>query len=290
MKASQRMPQKLLVANLFEYALIAAGWLLLWRLQLRPSARAQLSNPQLPARWAISGAGFGIAALCVVGGWFSAQIIAGLLVQQFPVLKTDKTLMVIVGGIMAQLCLIGGTVAAVIFLRKTEPHATNTAPAPKAHSLLPAALATCVITISIVHPVQYVWEQLLTAVHLPTDKQEMIDIFFHTASPARLLGLTVMAVVFAPIAEELVFRAGLFRFLRGRAPRLVALALPALIFALLHVDYTNLKGLVTVAPLTAFGVVFALAYERTGRIAVPILAHALFNLHTVIFLLLGIGE
>jgi len=105
-----------------------------------------------------------------------------------------------------------------------------------------------------------------------------------------LVGLTVMAVVLAPVAEELIFRAGIFRFLRGRAPRLVALVLPALFFALLHVDRTNLNGLVTVAPLTALGIVFSLAYERTGRIAVPMLAHALFNLHTVIFLLLGIGE
>lgn len=283
------MPQKLLVANLFEYALIAAGWLLLWRLQFRSGARAQLKNPPL-AFWSVSALNFCIAAFCVFGGWLFAQIVAGLLVQQFPVLKTDKTLMVIVGGIMAQLCLIGGIVAAVVFLRKTEPHVTATTPTPDAPALLPAALATCVITISIVHPVQYLWEQILIQLHLPTGKQEMIEIFFRTASPVRLFGLTAMAVIFAPVAEELVFRAGLFHFLRGRAPRLIALALPSLFFALLHVDHTNLNGLVTVAPLTAFGIIFSLSYERTGRIAVPILAHAFFNLHTVVFLLLGIGE
>ncbi|MFT3869685.1 MAG: CPBP family intramembrane metalloprotease [Nibricoccus sp.] len=283
------MPQKLLVANLFEYALIAAGWWLLWRLQLNPAARARLKTSSIP-HWAVSASNFGIAALCVVGSWLVAQIIAGLLVQQFPVLKTDKTLMTIVGGIMAQLCLIGGVAIAALFLQKAEPSATTTSESADSPALLPAALATCVVTISIVHPVQYLWEQLLTQVHLPTDKQEMVEIFFRTASPVRLFGLTAMAVVFAPVAEELVFRAGLFRFLRGRAPRLIALVLPALFFASLHVDYANLKGLVTVAPLTAFGIIFSLSYERTGRIAVPILAHAFFNLHTVLFLLLGIGE
>jgi len=283
------MPQKLLVANLFEYTLVAVGWLLFWWLQLSKNTKAQRNSPALP-RWAISGSSFGMAALCVIGSWIVAQIVASLLVQQFPVLKTDQTLMVIAGGSMAQVCLIGGTIAAAFFLHKTEPRASTNSAVANPTALLPAALATCVITISIVHPVQYVWEHLLIQLHLPTAKQEMVEIFFRTASPARLVGLTVMAVVLAPVAEELIFRAGIFRFLRGRAPRLVALVLPALFFALLHVDRTNLNGLVTVAPLTALGIVFSLAYERTGRIAVPMLAHALFNLHTVIFLLLGIGE
>lgn len=283
------MPPKLLAANLFEYTLIAVGWLLLWRLQLRSAAKAQRNAPALP-RWTVSGSGFGLATLCVVGGWILAQIVAGLLVQHFPSLKTDQTLMVIVGGTMAQLCLIGGTIAAVVFLRQTEPHASDNAPPIASSALLAAALATCAITLSIVHPVQFLWEYLLTQLHLPTAKQEMVEIFFRTASPARLVGLTFMAVVLAPVAEELVFRAGLFRFLRDRTPRLVALVLPSLFFALLHVDRTNFNGLVTVAPLTALGIVFSLAYERTGSIAVPMLAHALFNLHTILFLLLGIGD
>jgi membrane protease YdiL (CAAX protease family) len=47
-------------------------------------------------------------------------------------------------------------------------------------------------------------------------------------------------------------------------------------------------NLVAFGPLFALGLVFAIAYERTGRIAVPIIAHGLFNLNTVVLLLAGI--
>lgn len=35
-------------------------------------------------------------------------------------------------------------------------------------------------------------------------------------------------------------------------------------------------------------VIFSLAYERTGHIGTPIVAHALFNLNTVLLILSGI--
>lgn len=278
------MPPKLLVASLFEFALIAAGWLLLWRIALSRRARQTAAPPALP-HWGISGYHFGMGTLIVVGGWLGAQIVAGLLARGFPVLATDKPLLVIVGGIAAQLCLIGSALAAGGWLRKAEPQASTSSPSHKpGPGLLTAAVVTCVVTIAVVYPVQYLWKELLTAFHLPTENQEMVEIFRQTDAPLRLIGLTCMAVVLAPLGEELVFRAGLFRFLRGRVPRAVALILPSLIFAGLH------SALVTVAPLTALGIVFSLAYERTGRIAVPILAHALFNLHTVLFIVLGLVE
>jgi hypothetical protein len=151
-------------------------------------------------------------------------------------------------------------------------------------------LITFAITVAVVYPVQWLWERFLLLCHLPTAKQEMAELFYRTASPMRVAGLAVIAVVLAPVAEELVFRGGLFRFVRGRLPRVAALVVPALIFAAMHVNFKNLDGLITLAPLTAFGLIFSLAYERTGRIAVVILAHALFNLHTVIFLLLGVNN
>lgn len=290
------MSPKLLAASLFEYALVAVGWILIWWLFLSAKARTRRKAPPALPYWGLSAAGFGVAAFCVFTGWFSAQILADALAKAFPVLKTDETLITIVGGSLAEICLIAGTVAGVLFIRKTEPGASSknsqnlSGNASGKRPLLPAALTTCVITIAVVHVVQYLWEWILTVSHLPTEKQDMVEIFFRTASPFRLLGLAAMAVVLAPIAEELVFRAGLFRYFRGRLPRWIALVLPALFFAALHVNYSTLSGLITVAPLTALGIIFSLAYERTGRITVPIFAHALFNLHTVLFLLLGVGN
>ena len=36
-------------------------------------------------------------------------------------------------------------------------------------------------------------------------------------------------------------------------------------------------------------VMFSLSYERTGKIGTPIVAHALFNLNTVLLILSGVG-
>ena len=126
------------------------------------------------------------------------------------------------------------------------------------------------------------WNLLLYRLGFPTDRQEMLDIFTRAESPAMIVLVIFLAVVVAPVVEELVFRAGLFRFLRLRLPRVVALTLPAVIFGSLH------GNLVAFAPLVALGIIFSLAYERTGSLAVPVIAHGLFNLNTLVLLLAGI--
>jgi membrane protease YdiL (CAAX protease family) len=289
------MQPKELAANIFEYGLVALGWILIWRLQLSRAARERnKTSPQLPF-WPVPANNFAMAALCVFTGWFMASALMGILLRVFPVLASDESLMAIVGGSISELCLIAGVVAAAIYLRYSDPtagakNAVPTSANKSSSSIIYPAVITFVITISIVYPVQWLWEQVLVLCHLPTEKQEMVAIFYRTGSSARIAGLAGIAILLAPVAEELVFRASLFRFLRGRLPHWAALALPALIFAAMHVNRQTGEGLITLAPLTAFGLIFSIAYERTGRITVVILAHALFNLHTVIFLLLGLGN
>jgi len=291
------MPLKTIVATIFEYALIAFGWFLIWRFQFSAAAKERRKNPPALPHWTVSAVNFTIAAFCVCIGWFTASVILGILIKSFPSLGKDEPLRVIVGGLISELCIITGAIAGAFYLRRTDQTAQDTivptsaiAAAPAETHIVRAALVTFLITVAVVYPVQWLWEQVLVLCHLPTAKQEMVEMFYRTASPSRVAGLTAMAVLFAPVAEELIFRGGLFRFLRGRLPHWVALGLPALIFAGLHVNRDTLEGLITLAPLTAFGVIFSLAYERTGRIAVVMLAHALFNLHTVVFLLLDLNN
>jgi membrane protease YdiL (CAAX protease family) len=98
---------------------------------------------------------------------------------------------------------------------------------------------------------------------------------------ASLAIMVVLAVVIAPVTEELVFRVGLFRWLRTRPLRGVALFVPAAGFAALH------GYLAVFLPIVVLAVCLALAYERSGHPLVPITAHALFNLNTVVLLLAG---
>ena len=107
-------------------------------------------------------------------------------------------------------------------------------------------------------------------------------LFAGAKSPLLLGSLVALASIVAPITEELIFRAGLFRYARTRLPRWAALLLPAVLFGALHGNLASFPQLV------ALGVIFSLAYERTGNIAVPMLAHALFNLNTIALILSGI--
>ena len=124
---------------------------------------------------------------------------------------------------------------------------------------------------------------LLERAGLPVERQELIDLFAEVRSPALLAFMAALALVVAPISEELVFRAGLFRYLRTRLPRWAAYLLSAGLFALLHTNWPSFP------PLFVLGLIFALAYERTGSIAVPMIAHALFNLNTLLLVLGGVG-
>jgi membrane protease YdiL (CAAX protease family) len=110
----------------------------------------------------------------------------------------------------------------------------------------------------------------------------LIAMFADAKSPGLLAFMILLAVVIAPITEELLFRAGIFRYVRTRLPRWAALLIPSVLFGALHAN------LASFAPLVALGVVFSLAYARTGRIATTIVAHGLFNLNTIVLIFSGV--
>ena len=127
-----------------------------------------------------------------------------------------------------------------------------------------------------------IWRFALTQLGWPADAQELVDLLANADSAAVVALLVFLAIIVAPVTEEILFRAGLFRYLRTRTPRWLALILPGLIFGALH---TNLAAFI---PLVVLGVILALAYEHTGSILTPIVAHALFNLNTILLVVAGV--
>lgn len=87
------------------------------------------------------------------------------------------------------------------------------------------------------------------------------------------------AVLLAPLAEELAYRGMLQQGLKATGmPSWLAIAVTSGLFALMHwsalTDGARAAGLATLVALSAgWGVL----YERTGRIAAPVVAHAAFN-------------
>lgn len=101
--------------------------------------------------------------------------------------------------------------------------------------------------------------------------------------PWRLL-LISCAVVGAPIVEEIIYRGFLqSAFVRvcdsAGVNRWLGVLVTSAIFAGVHYGSVPVHGLVVLAVL---GVCFGAAFERTGRLGVPIVMHALFNAANIV--------
>lgn len=92
---------------------------------------------------------------------------------------------------------------------------------------------------------------------------------------ATILAVLV-AVVMAPLVEEVLFRGLLFQSLRRRVGMWPAALLSTAVFAVVHVEII-LSQPVALAGLFALGTFLAWAFHRTGSLVVPIVGHAVFN-------------
>ncbi len=267
-----------LVASL-EMGLAFVGAILAWRLFLRPAARASRPPPAL-ARWETALPDFLMFIVFVVCGSVACALFAGVISKSLGLLGDAAT---VVTGAGAQLGMLGG--AGAYWARPDRGRPVSAGPT----SVLISGVVTFLVSLPFLLLSANLWELLLKQLNLPTERQSLVGMFANAESPGLLAIMILLAVIIAPLTEELVFRAGLFRYLRGRIPRWVALAGPGLIFASLHVNWVTFEGLTSLVPLVVLAVMFSLAYERTGSIGTPIVAHALFNLNTVFLIFSGVG-
>jgi len=283
------------IVGLIEIIFVVTGLVLLGRHVLsangRKDAAAARARADTQLFWDITSTDFLLFIFCVITGGLLTQMVCAPLVGLFGINinpESDRTTAsLLLGG-----AFHGGMLAGVAFfrlaLRREEKSCTNQnghgrTDGERSTRQVARGLATFLLALPLVGATALAWQGLLRLCGFEIHEQDLVGIFAETDSPLMLCGMAMLAVVSAPVTEELVFRAGLFRFLRTRTPRWVALALPALLFAAMHAN------LASFAPLAVLGLVFALAYERSGTIAVPILAHALFNLNTIVMLLVGLG-
>lgn len=107
-------------------------------------------------------------------------------------------------------------------------------------------------------------------------------------SGAGVVLAILVALVVAPAAEELFFRGFLFRALRARNGFALSAAVSSLAFGLVHFQP---EGLLASLPLMvgvgSAAVGFAWIYDRRRSILAPIVAHMVFNVVGVAFILAG---
>jgi len=278
-------PAYLVIAG--ETVLVLSGLAFLGWLFIARAGKALRARPPQLRPWTISvtDALLFLWFIFTVGavGQITVHELAGKSLHR---LAEGPTLEIIVYGSMFHVgAVLAWLIAAPVLRRRAAP-LPDPAPAPKAGPGKTAgmALLTLLGALPLVSATAMLWEQLLAALGLPTEHQELIDLIAGAKSPVLVTLMISLALIIAPVAEELVFRAGLFRFLRTRAPRWVAFVSSAGLFALLHSNWAS------ALPLFVLGLIFAAAYECTGRIAVPMIAHALFNLNTLLIVLSGASD
>jgi CAAX protease family protein len=273
------------IVAIFEYALILGGLGFLGWLAFRPGGRAVLARGVVLPRWDVSVIDFLVLVWLVAALGLATQFLLRLAIGRILARQPDAdTLELVVYGTMFH-------VGAILtwFLGRAYVRRRNAGSGPPAASPAPASRGrdgalTFLAAMPLVTAASLAWEPLLKLAGLPVVRQELVDRFLDVRSPVALGAMMLVALVVAPVGEEIAFRAGLFRFLRARTPRWVALAASAGLFALIHANW------VSFLPLFVLGLMFALAYEMTGMIAVPIVAHALFNLNSLLMVLGGGGR
>ena len=101
--------------------------------------------------------------------------------------------------------------------------------------------------------------------------QEVVRFLQEASTPRDRLAVMVMAVVVAPLAEEVIFRGYLYPVGKRYLGPFVSLGITSLLFAVLHGHAASIPALFTLA------VCLGLAYEKSGSLLVPMIMHAVFN-------------
>jgi CAAX protease family protein len=106
-------------------------------------------------------------------------------------------------------------------------------------------------------------------------KQPIVEMFSESSTLQQRIIIIVLAVSLAPVAEEFIFRFFMYGVAKRYVGRVFGVVASALLFAAVH------GHLPSFAPLFVLGACFAIAYEWSGSILVPMTMHALFNATTL---------
>ena len=267
-----------------QYGLAFAGLVLVAVWYLVPRLEPLRLAPARMPRWDASIVDTALVCWVVLCTVFLGQLLSGSVFRQLG-LSTGSGWTSVLAALGFQGLLI--LVVPIFFLyRRTVgrplPHTGGQPAAPLTDRILLGAAVFCV-ALPFVAASSFAATYAMQLFHLEVTPQELAGFFNNGTSPILLLTLTLISVVVVPLSEEMLFRAGIFRISCRFLPRWAALLLSALAFAALH------GSMVHFIPLTVLGIVFALAYEKTGSLLVPVIAHGLFNLNSIVGLLAGLG-
>jgi membrane protease YdiL (CAAX protease family) len=119
---------------------------------------------------------------------------------------------------------------------------------------------------------------LMDRFQLHPQEQQAVQALRTTMTWVDRFTLGAVAIVLAPIAEELLFRGILYPAVKQAGFPRLALWTTSLLFAAIH------GNLAIFIPLAVLAILLTLLYEKTNNLLAPITAHGLFNaLNFIIF-------
>lgn len=217
-------------------------------------------------RWQVAhavlafGAGL-VASLVAAGAVWSGGISA---FESFAVVGAAQTLVTI--GVVARLCRVPGR----------EPLGLRPRGRDAAGLLLGAALAVGLSLLT--YAVMRVFGFEVT-------QQAVVRVADEAAGPGTQAAVVIVAVLLAPLAEEMVFRGVLLKGLQGRLSVRWSAFVSAAAFALVHLALDP-SAVAAVPALFVVGLVLAATVRWTGGLGLAIATHTGFNLVGVLALLL----
>lgn len=260
----------------------SVGCFLVWLIRGDSEYRARTIRP---TPWQIQSVDFGLFIVCLVL-WF---VFSGVVFMQLHGLIMGKeSAPGAVASLLAGLVMQAGMLYIFLRFRFHFQIPTEGSLSPRVMASGHAAakgLFYFFAMLPIVYGVSVAWNGILELLRrrgweLELPLQDAVQLFRETSNPALMAGFFLLAVVVAPVVEEMVFRGGIYRFLKGRISGWLALLASATVFGLVHGNLQSLPGLITV------GICLGLVYEQSGNIRVPIFFHAFFNLNSLIWLTL----
>lgn len=171
---------------------------------------------------------------------------------------------IVVGGLLGALALRGRTPAQVFGLGREG---------------FPAATGRALLYLAAAYPLLALVQLLVLRGGTEFQPQDVVEFLVQAESLRDRLAILIVAVVVAPIAEEVIFRGYLYPVGRRYFGPLFSLLGTSLLFAAIHGHLPAFGALFTLS------VCLTLAYERSGSILVPMTMHAVFNAVSVAFLL-----
>ena len=138
------------------------------------------------------------------------------------------------------------------------------------------ATALLMLVLAVRGPLAVGLERLRSWMDVPPQPQQVLVQMLEVKSTLGLAVLVAMALVAAPLWEELVFRGFLQPFLARRLGGTPAIVITSVLFSAIH--YSGSKLFILPVLMFPLALALAYAYHRTQRLTVPLMLHVLHNL------------